>query len=183
LSLTCLNLPEEIRYKWENMFLAGVIPGPSEPSLEELNHLLVPLFQIFAELWQPGIFFTRTAKFSMGRLIRCAIIPFVADMKGSCKTSGSKRCPLCLVQHPAVVSAQFIDPKSFPRRTADQYRDIVNQWLHASSATAQENVYKEHGIRWTPFLLLPYWDPTKLVIVDPMHALFEGIVQAHVRFI
>ncbi|KIJ48287.1 hypothetical protein M422DRAFT_248093 [Sphaerobolus stellatus SS14] len=162
ISLTCLNLLVEIRYKWENTFLAGIIPGPGEPSLEEVNHLLVPLFRIFAELWQPGIFFTRTAKFAMGRLIWCAIVPFVADMKGSRKTSGSKQCPLCLVQHADV---------------------IAHQWLHASTAIAQENIYKKHGIRWTPFLLLPYWDPTKLVVVDPMHALFEGVVQAHVRYI
>ncbi|KIJ32207.1 hypothetical protein M422DRAFT_266006, partial [Sphaerobolus stellatus SS14] len=163
ISLTCLKLPVEICYKWENTFLAGIILGPVEPSLEEVNHL--------------------TAKFAMGRLIRCAIIPFVADMKGSRKTSGSKQCPLCLVQHADVVSAHFLDPTFFPRRTAEQYREIAHQWLHASTATAQENIYKKHGIRWTPFLLLPYWDPTKLIVVDPMHALFEGVVQAHVRYI
>ena len=36
----CLNLPLEIRYKSENMYLAGVIPGPKEPRLTELNHYM-----------------------------------------------------------------------------------------------------------------------------------------------
>ncbi|KIJ25173.1 hypothetical protein M422DRAFT_117437, partial [Sphaerobolus stellatus SS14] len=40
---------------------------------------------------------------------------------------------------------------------------------------------REKGIRWTPFLLLPYWDPTRLTVVDVMHALLEGVVQTHVR--
>ncbi|KAF8582634.1 hypothetical protein K439DRAFT_1243732, partial [Ramaria rubella] len=42
-SLTCLNLPPLLRYKWENMYLAGIIPGPSEPSLEEVDHFVLPL--------------------------------------------------------------------------------------------------------------------------------------------
>ena len=38
--MICLNLPSEIRYKPENMFLVGIIPGPHEPSLHQINHLL-----------------------------------------------------------------------------------------------------------------------------------------------
>ena len=43
ITLICLNLPPEKRYKLENIFLFGVIPGPKEPSLEQVNHLLLPL--------------------------------------------------------------------------------------------------------------------------------------------
>ncbi|KJA14254.1 hypothetical protein HYPSUDRAFT_208847 [Hypholoma sublateritium FD-334 SS-4] len=32
-----------MRYKPENMFLAGVVPGPHEPPLTALNHYLTPL--------------------------------------------------------------------------------------------------------------------------------------------
>lgn len=40
ISMACLNLPAEIRYRPENMYLAGVIPGPKQPSLKNLNHYL-----------------------------------------------------------------------------------------------------------------------------------------------
>ncbi|KDR82484.1 hypothetical protein GALMADRAFT_30935, partial [Galerina marginata CBS 339.88] len=40
ISLACLNLPPEERYKPENIFLAGIIPGPKEPPLNALNHYL-----------------------------------------------------------------------------------------------------------------------------------------------
>ena len=40
ISMACLNLPSDIRYKPENMYLAGIIPGPKQPSLESLNHYL-----------------------------------------------------------------------------------------------------------------------------------------------
>ena len=40
IAAACLNLPLEIRYKPENMYLAGVITGPKEPRLTELNHYM-----------------------------------------------------------------------------------------------------------------------------------------------
>ncbi|KAG2746128.1 hypothetical protein P692DRAFT_20739319 [Suillus brevipes Sb2] len=40
ISMACLNLPSDIRYKPENMYLAGIIPGPKQPSLEHLNHYI-----------------------------------------------------------------------------------------------------------------------------------------------
>ncbi|KDR67602.1 hypothetical protein GALMADRAFT_79680, partial [Galerina marginata CBS 339.88] len=43
ISLACLNLPPEERYKPENIFLAGIIPGPKEPPLNALNHYLTLL--------------------------------------------------------------------------------------------------------------------------------------------
>ncbi|KAJ3506648.1 hypothetical protein NLJ89_g6754 [Agrocybe chaxingu] len=40
--MICLNLPPSLRYKPENVYLVGVIPGPREPSGHEINHLLKP---------------------------------------------------------------------------------------------------------------------------------------------
>ncbi|KAG2744864.1 hypothetical protein P692DRAFT_20662470, partial [Suillus brevipes Sb2] len=38
--LICHNLPAHLRYKLENVYLAGIIPGPREPYQHHLNHLL-----------------------------------------------------------------------------------------------------------------------------------------------
>ncbi|PBK78970.1 hypothetical protein ARMGADRAFT_870356, partial [Armillaria gallica] len=40
ISLICLNLPPDIRYKPENIYLAGIVPGPSEPPLSTLNNYM-----------------------------------------------------------------------------------------------------------------------------------------------
>ncbi|KIJ28230.1 hypothetical protein M422DRAFT_82668, partial [Sphaerobolus stellatus SS14] len=56
----CLNIPPLLRYKWENIYVAGIIPGPHEPSLEEVDHYLRPLVDAFLELWEPGVFFSHT---------------------------------------------------------------------------------------------------------------------------
>jgi hypothetical protein len=49
IAAACLNLPLEIRYKPENMYLAGVIPGPKEPRLMELNHYMRPVVDQFSD--------------------------------------------------------------------------------------------------------------------------------------
>ncbi|KZV62524.1 hypothetical protein PENSPDRAFT_550273, partial [Peniophora sp. CONT] len=38
--MTCLNLPPHLRYRVENMFLVGIIPGPHEPATHNINHVL-----------------------------------------------------------------------------------------------------------------------------------------------
>ncbi|KJA13952.1 hypothetical protein HYPSUDRAFT_150978, partial [Hypholoma sublateritium FD-334 SS-4] len=38
--LVLLNLPPSIRHLPENLYLAGIIPGPEKPSLTEINHYL-----------------------------------------------------------------------------------------------------------------------------------------------
>ena len=58
--MVLLNLPLSSRYKAENMYLAGVIPGPREPSLTQINHLLWPLISELLQFWDPGVWYTRT---------------------------------------------------------------------------------------------------------------------------
>ncbi|PPQ90222.1 hypothetical protein CVT25_001784, partial [Psilocybe cyanescens] len=52
IALICLNLPINIRYKPENIFLADIIPGPSEPSLDSINPLLWPLVDELLLFWE-----------------------------------------------------------------------------------------------------------------------------------
>ncbi|KAF9642822.1 hypothetical protein BDM02DRAFT_3076245, partial [Thelephora ganbajun] len=38
--MVLLNFPPHLRYLSRNMYLAGVIPGPGKPSLDQINHVL-----------------------------------------------------------------------------------------------------------------------------------------------
>ena len=53
--LVCLNLSPDVQYNLENMFLLGIIPGPSEPPLTCLNHYLCILVDMLLEFWFTGI--------------------------------------------------------------------------------------------------------------------------------
>ncbi|KAJ3013480.1 hypothetical protein NUW54_g1582 [Trametes sanguinea] len=72
--LVCLNLPPELRYLPENVYLAGIIPGPAEPELHQLNHFLRPLIDELLVLWHRGLYLSHTALGS-GLLVRVAVIP------------------------------------------------------------------------------------------------------------
>jgi hypothetical protein len=85
ISLVCLNLPPDLRYKPENMFLAGIIPGPQEPPLTATNHYLSPLINDFLDFWEPGVQFTRTHLHPAGRLVRCALAAVICDLPGARK--------------------------------------------------------------------------------------------------
>ena len=52
--LAMMNLPREERYKQENIIIAGIIPGPDEPS-KDINGYLKPLVSELIALWEEGI--------------------------------------------------------------------------------------------------------------------------------
>lgn len=72
--MICLNLPPAIRYKLENMYLVGIIPGPREPLLDQVNHVLRPLVDDLLQFWHHGVRLSSTPLFSQGRLVRCAVL-------------------------------------------------------------------------------------------------------------
>jgi hypothetical protein len=52
--LSCPLLLLDIRHKPENLYLLGIIPGPREPSGEEIDHFLRPLVEVMKESWAHG---------------------------------------------------------------------------------------------------------------------------------
>jgi hypothetical protein len=74
MALVCLNLPPNLRYKPDNMFLAGIIPGPREPPLSCINNYLRPLVDDLVDFWMPSVRFSRTFKCPSGRKVTCAIV-------------------------------------------------------------------------------------------------------------
>ncbi|MBW0478704.1 hypothetical protein O181_018419 [Austropuccinia psidii MF-1] len=50
--LICLNLLPSERLKPDNVYVAGIIPGPKELTALQLNYLLMPLIKELKELWQ-----------------------------------------------------------------------------------------------------------------------------------
>jgi len=86
--LVCLNLPLSIRYKVKNMFLVGIIPGPSGPSKDQINHILEPLVDDLLQLWHHGYFLTSTSKHPHGCLVRGALIPLICNLPAARQMAG-----------------------------------------------------------------------------------------------
>lgn len=184
-SLVCLNLPAGIRYKNENMFLAGIIPGPKEPPLNSMNHYLTPLIDDFLILWTSGVQFSSTSNFANGRVVRCAIVALVCDMPGARKAGGlgslhhNRFCYMCKCS--GAEDLQRVDYRNWIPRTGAELRSASEEWRNAPTKAAQDALFAEHGVRWTELSRLPYWDSRRFIVVDAMHNLFLNLVKHHFR--
>ena len=100
--MICYNLPPHLRYRIENVYITGIIPGPNEPSLHHLNHVLRPLVNDLLCGWECGFYFTQTALHEFGCMVRCTLIPLVCDLPALWKALGAIGhcatcfCSLCL---------------------------------------------------------------------------------------
>jgi hypothetical protein len=45
----------------------------------------------------------------------------------------------------------------------------------------QDRIFTSYGTRWSEMWRLPYWDPTRQLVVDAMHCVLEGVTHHHFR--
>lgn len=184
IALCCINLPIMVRYKPENLFLVGLIPGPHEPVLDTINHFLRPIIDDFLILWERGLKLQYEPNATISckyKLVRAAIIALVTDMPASKKISGNLShsadafCSRCDLRKDDINN---LDVKSWPERTCEDHRKAAFEWLHAS-LERRKVLEKEFGIRFSELDRLPYFDPPRQAVVDIMHNLFLGIIKRH----
>lgn len=182
--MVCLNLPPELRYLPENMYLVGLIPGPTKPSLSQINHILKLLVDDLLAFWEPGVFYSWTPEHQDGLLVRIACIPLVSDLPAARQVSGfashsSKwMCGFCGLKTDDI---ENIDPRTWPPRDLQAHHCHAQAWLNAGSLDERNRLFAETGIRWTELLRLPYWNPINFTVIDSMHNLYLGLVQTHCR--
>lgn len=182
--MACLNLPPLLRYRPENIYLVGIIPGPGKPSIDEINHVLSPLVGDLLLFYDPGVFYSQTPNHREGLLVRCALIPLVCDlpaarqMGGFSGHSADKFCSICLLSKKQINS---LEPDKWECRTARTHRQFALAWKEATSKQAREDIFDKQGLRWSALLDLPYWDPVKFTTIDSMHGLFLGNLKRHCR--
>ena len=108
------------------MYLAGIIPGPKKPSVDELNHYIQLIVNELLELWDPGVYFSRTYKYALGRLIRAMLVPIVCDMLAARQLIGYAGSPkshyFCIYCDLDVDDINITDRKEWPQKSATDVR-------------------------------------------------------------
>jgi hypothetical protein len=184
ISAVCLNLPPSMRYKPENMFLSGVIPGPKEPPLTALNPYLKPLIDDLVDFWETGVKFSRTYNYKSGQLVRCALLLLVCDLPAARKAAGYASAAhehFCSVCHCTRSKHGYghLDYDKWPRRTNSECRLFASYFKAAEDEETRAGLLKQSGIRWSELLRLPYFDIVQCVVIDAMHNLFLGLIKEH----
>lgn len=186
IAMSCLNLPIELRYKPENMYLAGIIPGPHEPRGTQLNHYLEPLIEDLHSAYTRGIKFMYG---TISRVVRCALACVVCDLPAARKVAGFQGvtakhiCTVCDLHGKEHYGAHDFEFFGDSRRKPAEWREKAEEWRDATTSRRRGNLTNSYGARWSPLWRLPYWNPVRQLVIDPMHCLLEGLVKKHFRYI
>lgn len=179
--LAILNLPRHLRYQRENMILCAIIPGPREPiaGSASLNNLWKPLVDDLLNLWT-GILLRN------GKLLRAALLCVACDLPAGRKACGflghsaTLGCSRCKKQFPGAVGKKDysgFDRDNWTARNNCTHRLDVSKTIACLTITDREKKESELGVRYSEFLRLPYFDPVRMLIIDPMHCLYLGIAK------
>uniref|UniRef100_A0A1X7U5P6 DUF4218 domain-containing protein n=1 Tax=Amphimedon queenslandica TaxID=400682 RepID=A0A1X7U5P6_AMPQE len=63
---------------------------------------------------------------------------------------------------------------TWPHHDIKVHRQMSLNHLNACTKSQQKIIKKEHGIRYSALIDLPYFNPIKYTVIDPMHNLFLG---------
>jgi hypothetical protein len=182
------NLPRSERSKPENIIYLGFLPGPKEVGLERINHYLAPIVDELLELWR-GWRVPRTHQYPDGLDIKVALIVGSSDIPATRKLFGHgsavMKCHRC--EKRSIYSEKYKKTHYGGMQDYDKWvtnptdpslhRQYAREWLQCNSKSSREAHFKVHGIRWAELLRLPYMDPIRFAVVDPMHCLFLGVAK------
>ncbi|KAJ6484908.1 hypothetical protein C8R45DRAFT_829492, partial [Mycena sanguinolenta] len=73
------------------------------------------------------------------------------------------------------------DFASWTRRDVNFLRQSAFAWKNASTLAERNRIFEETGVRWSELWRLLYWDPTRMLVIDTMHCILEGLVHHHCR--
>jgi Transposase family tnp2 len=187
ITLALLNLPETLRYQPENLYLC-IIPGPREPRRDEINHFTRPIIDEFEIGWERGFHVSRTASSpDNGRDVDIAIIISLNDLPAARKVSGNCGhgsvfvCTRCKLHGREQVYDVNFDSAAWSLRDSKVLRQNAERWRDATTIQERSQIFESHGVQWSEFWRLSYWDQTHMLVVDPMHCLLEGLVHYHCR--
>lgn len=181
--LYCLNLPPEVRYLTENIFIVGLTPSPKKPDAVQLMHLLDPVIDTILKYQPPGRHIV-THRHPNGTLVQTRVIPIIADLPAAREVGGFLShsancfCSFCTCQLSQVGSLDFT---SWRDRTGAEVKQQAEAWHNLITIEDKKRQATATGVRWTSLHRLPYRDPVLHIILGFMHNWLEGILQHQLR--
>jgi hypothetical protein len=181
------NLPRDIRFKKENVLTLGLLPGPNEVKLDRINHYLSPIVDELLELWNGFNLLPASNKYPAGKNIRLAVICCSSDIPAARKLCGHISalvgCHRCYKradgeegQRANFGGFEDID-EWFRMKDPAEHRQNALIWKKQQTNEDRKRHVSRTLVRWSEILRLPYFNPIRFLVVDPMHNLFLGIAQ------
>ena len=160
------------------MLTLGLLPGPKEVKLYKINHYLSLIVDELLEFWN-GIEIP-----AAGKNIRLALICCLNDIPVARKLCGhisaSVSCHRCYKRANSngnkLNYGSFDDMNDwFVERDLEEHWQNAENWRLCKSEEKRKLHVSSTLVRWTELLRLPYFNPIRHLIIDPMHCLFLRI--------
>ncbi|KAI0372088.1 hypothetical protein BV20DRAFT_1034933 [Pilatotrama ljubarskyi] len=176
--LTVCNNPRSKRFLREETFLLAVIPGPNEPSLEQLNSVLDIFVPELLELYN-GVDM-RVPDEEEPTPVHCYLRANTSDLPAARKASGLRghtskwfMCPVCKQPLHSLADPDCFDPEKLSYRDKARFLKYAFRARDAD-ADVREEIAEERGVRWSSLNVLPGWLPVTNTPTEFMHAGFLG---------
>ncbi|KAE9387298.1 hypothetical protein BT96DRAFT_837848 [Gymnopus androsaceus JB14] len=75
------------------------------------------------------------------------------------------------------------DYNHWTRRDVDKLWKWAWAYKDATTLAERRQIFDTYGMQWSLFWLLEYWDPTRMLVINAMHCILEGIVHYHCRHV
>lgn len=182
LYLTLMNLPRSERFKQENVILVGIIP-PFEHEPSTLNPFLRPLIDELKEFWESGVRLNTAESPQYKLLFRVALMCVACDIPAARKCCGFKGhsanygCSRCMKLFPGEFGKKDFsgfDRSQWPLRTYVEHMRAVNKIKKCTTQSSIDSLETATGVKHSIVTELPYFNPIRFTIIDPMHNLFLG---------
>ncbi|KJA21043.1 hypothetical protein HYPSUDRAFT_1089591 [Hypholoma sublateritium FD-334 SS-4] len=187
LGVDCVvNLPPELRrrYRTANLLLSGIMPGPTEADMDQVHNYMRVVVNELVRLWEDGVMI-KTPKYPNGRLVRVILVVLACDKPAAHKLGGFGShahrlfCTKCWVTQADKASNESFVRDGFRERTDKEHRAMMDEYLKCGTATARAAFVTLNATRYAELSRLPYFDICQMIVIDPMHNLFLGLVKTH----
>lgn len=181
--LTLMNLPRSEHFKKENVLLVGIIP-PLGHEPASLNTFMKPLVDELKQFWVSGYRLNTAESPRYKLLFKLALMCIACDIPAARKCCGFKGhsanygCSRCMKLFPEGFHERKdysgFDTSQWQPRTYDEHMEVVKQILKCNTQSAVESLETETSVKYSILTELPYFNPIRFTIIDPMHNLFVG---------
>ncbi|RDX44360.1 hypothetical protein OH76DRAFT_1458045 [Lentinus brumalis] len=171
--ITVCNNPRAKRFLREETILYCVIPGPTEPTTAQLNHVLSPLVHELRKLYNGAVTRRDDPQLAHGYLNNnCSDLPAAHKVNGlRGHTSHDFMCDVCTMPFNSLVSPDCFDPTKFVHRNDWRFLKYAFRWREADEDGRTE-IVENRGVEWSILNLLPGWLPMKKSPSDMMHGAY-----------
>ena len=183
-----LNVFHSLRNKTSNVILVGLIPGPQERH-HDINSYLDPLVHDFKQFWD-GI---ELNVHSVGKKkIRCALVCVACNLPAGRRVCGFLSynarlgCSRCWKQFAGSVGSMDFsgfDQENWRERTGPEHKHLASDLQTKLTKSDRDAAERASGCRYSVLLELPYFDLSRMLIIDPMRNLFLGSAKHYVKSI